>query len=328
MDLLGPAHIPLLVRYFDGVDAYVSSQFARPNLPEENQLSNEFSTAVHVEGEKSFARLEFGQGELRQAFADLQDGHNIDVSFQAVQHSKEFENQVSQSDIGLVIKYENVFDRHCFESGYLLQAKRLFPGKEGLFDAKSRFKSVDAKQHGRLQGVRNVLGGAVAYLLYCPSIYKFDTTTEMQIRSMHVKNTSRDIFDFTYGLALFNALSSGRGSFQQGIWVTDVSTKPSGLLSVHQHAFQQSFPLSWWVAALFSSSRRRDFSWPQVGSGSELAVKIATGDSNAVSDFLQSLAALELPSAEEHKPLPRYKLEVRLSVGFEVDEDKIIGPMD
>jgi hypothetical protein len=97
--------------------------------------------------------LEFNIDRLNAALAACGDDMQFDVRIDTHPHNPIMEAFVSQSDLGLNVKYQNhVLPAENWLNAYLLQAKRLHRAdRSGEYDDRASFKSVDRRQHDRLE---------------------------------------------------------------------------------------------------------------------------------------------------------------------------------
>ena len=95
--------------------------------------------------------LKFNIDQLNKSLAEGGDDLLFELCIDTHQHSQSMEAYVSQSDLGLIVEYQNfILPETSWSRAYLLQAKRLHPSPAG-YDEKASFKSVDARQHAQLE---------------------------------------------------------------------------------------------------------------------------------------------------------------------------------
>ena len=174
--MLSPYHIPLLVRYFNGIDIAVSKRLLRSVPPSEPTLTEEFCALMDVDNQRRESSLEFDIDSLNAALCEHGDLIDADFRIETHQHTGRMEAYVSQSDFALVIDFEHtVLPDLSWGTAYLMQAKRLFPLKDDTYGVTSAFASADKEQHLRMQALSDILGDdAMKYCLYCPPTYGYE----------------------------------------------------------------------------------------------------------------------------------------------------------
>jgi hypothetical protein len=250
--MLGPQHYPPLLRYLDGIDLCLSRQLLRPTPATETTLTQSLLALMDAATQRREEIPRYNIDHLNAALAELGDDLQADIRIDTRPHSSYFEANVSQSDFGLVLEYQNLTDsRFNWTAAYLMQAKRLFPATSGDYDLTSAFDSSDAKQQKRLRDLAAELGEeAVKYIFYCPPLSGFTANAGSAIRSYHNFAFGEMIFDYALGLALRDAIRDTPG-VHAGIWLSGTENPPADTLSVHQSAFSHVHPFSWFVLAHF-----------------------------------------------------------------------------
>ena len=209
--MFGPQHLKHLIAYFDGVDQALSKRMLRKHPPDEPALTNELCALLDADTQNAENSLCYSLDQLNADLAKAGDDLDVEFTIDTYPHNTAMERHVSQSDFGLVLDYENrVLPTESWSTAYLIQAKRLFrKAGSNEYDDGASFKAVDAEQQERIERLSGILGkGALLYALYCPPTSKMLEKTRVQVRSLHTRNLSSEIYDYAAGLALRDTVAS------------------------------------------------------------------------------------------------------------------------
>lgn len=327
--MLSPYQIPYFIRYFDGIDAAVSTRLSRKVPPSETTLTDEFLALLDVDNQRREGLLNFSADDLQTAIAFPGDLLDVDFHISAHQHAQKFEAYVSQADFGLVMEYQNtVLPELNWTAAYLMQAKRLFRDAGGVYSLKSKFESVSDQQTKRMQDLANILGeDAIRYCLYMPQTNDYALASASAIRTLHTRNLSCEIYDFAVGLALHDSIRAS-GGIDAGIWISSIASACKTAAQVHSSAFGTAHPLTWFILRHFGelshhTRNRMGLNQHHRQSTSsdnwvERVSKIATGDpaaAQALIDELGDAAREREVDPESMKVLPGYSVTIRVKSG-------------
>ena len=323
--MLSPYHIPLLIRYFNGIDIEISERLLRSVPPSEPTLTEEFCALMGVDNQRRENSLEFDIDSLNAALCEHGDLIDANIRIKTHQHDRWLEAYVSQSDFALVIDFEHMMHRDLsLETAYLMQAKRLFPLKDDTYGVTSAFASVDKEQHLRMQALSDILGDdAMKYCLYCPPTYGYEPRSAAAVRALHAKNLWSNIYDFSLGLALHDEIRQS-GGVQTGMWIVDAATKPRNAADLHSKAFKRSLPLTWFLLDHFKQEHHYEtvgHDGPRRSPGQNERVRaIARGDPREIRRLINDLGDYARKaglSPENRRVLPATTVTIRLRVGPE-----------
>lgn len=330
--MIGPQHLPFLITYFDGIDAALSGRLLRVVPPDEPALTNELCALMDADTQRREKLLEFNIDRLNAALAACGDDVQFDLRIDTHPHNPRMEAFVSQSDLGLIIEYQNhvLPDENWFRA-YLLQAKRLHrTGGSGEYDDRSFFRSVDHRQHDRLEELAKRFGEEFfGYILYCPPVPHLTAHTATKVRALHTRNLSRPIYDYVGGLSLFDYLKKNAGRIDAGIWLTPITTMPSRILDVHADAFQGASPFSWFflehltnppARARRDRGRLRPHREPE-DEREKLIRDVVSGDSGAIDEFLRVADGEKARDLPQIAILPKSTITITVSVGASLPPD-------
>jgi hypothetical protein len=332
--LLGVQHVPLVVRYLDGIDEALSRTFMRPGPPDEPALTSQLCALLDAESQRREKLLRFNIDHLNRALSACGEDLHFDFRIDAHPHSAKMENLVSQSDLGLVLNYENfILPEVSRRWSYLLQAKKLHPfNGYSIFDDRSSFRSINHAQHLRLLNIAKKFGEEhFRYMMYCPQVSAFAQPTATKIRALHTFNLSSRIYDYTSGLTLFDYLKRVSGRVDSGIWLAPVESLATKILDAHSRAFEDVWPFAWFLVRHFISpsptgdQRRHHQAPPSTSSvppktNDDLIYGVVTGDRHAIESFASAFQAHsgDLPSLTI---LPKSTITITASIGRSLPED-------
>jgi len=317
--MFAPHHLPFLIKYFDGIDAFVARKMTRPVPPSETTLTEEFCAMMDAGNQRAERLLGYDLDALNADLAS--NGYVIDADFQIQvhPHARGMEAYVSQADFGLILEVENrVLPEESWSAAYLMQAKRLFanPSAQG-YDLMSGFRSSTSDQDKRIQMLASILGeDAMKYCLYCPQTTGYEATARAGIRTIHATRLGQKIFDFACGLALHDHVLQ-TGGVDAGIWVAGSKKPIATAFDLHRAAFHGASPFTWFILEHFDRhSPRLDGLHP--ASASERVMQIAQGDRTACQALIDELgdqARKAEISIENLTVLPASTVTIRMQAG-------------
>jgi hypothetical protein len=324
--LIGPQHIPLFVRYFDGIDEQIARRLLRRVPPGEATLTDEFCSLMDIDNQRRESLLDYDADDLNEALFGLGGDLHFDLQIDTHQYTQAYEGYVSQADFGLVLQYNNhLFPERDWRVAYLMQAKRLMPAAGGTYDMSSSFASLNAAQQTRLARLSDVLGpNALRYFLYCPPTAGYEAQIQTLVRALHTSNLATLIYDYAVGLALHEHVALN-GGISNGLWVTDITRPPSNAQTLHARAFSSARPLTWFFLQHFDRARRFTFDYdePDLDDPAEpdqerRAYGIATGDETVIAEVLGELEKSDPRDGrrpETFKVLPANTVTIGVSSG-------------
>ena len=333
--MLSPIAFDLIIKYFDSVDRTVA---ARLNITPPWKEISLTSLLCELLDEKTQNRHNLFY-TLRQLNEDLSvfDGFKMHATLETYEYPSHVEKWVTQSDLGLVLKFEDLMiPDDSWTASWLFQAKRLYPTSNNpvQYNEKSKFRSMDPAQHARIEKLIDVTGVSfIKYLLYCPHVESLDYIIQQKMRHLHNKFLANHIYDYTFGLQLYNELQKADNSLGAGLLIADPSDLPSTFVAAHAKMLNQITPLAWFLASQLAGERpysdwqhvsRRPFSIPQKAassnhSDSDWVHGIVTGDIEAVERVLKLF-----DNDRERTPepfLPPRTLTIGVSVGHDLDPE-------
>lgn len=261
--MLTPLAFSRLIRYLDGVDREVTSKLIRVRPWLEPALTSLLVDLLDPSTAGEFS-LAYNLESLQTDLASVGGALTVDLKIELNEYTPDVENRVTQSDLGLVLRYiDNVRPANSWAQAFLLQAKRLPPRLRGerRYGAGSRF-SADAEQMRRIQKLADIFGEtAVRFLLYCPRPDGLDAETRKLLQYARTITLARDIFDYVVGLEIRDDLSRDASTLEAGVFVTNSAALPATLLAIHEgillDAPASASPLSWFVAMQFADVHQR-----------------------------------------------------------------------
>lgn len=322
--MLSPRTIRLLLRHFDALDDVVASRLTRKRPWQEEALTGLLCDLLDAETQEE-ERVSYTLSQLLEDLGKTYEPVGVNLRVDTHQYPKHLERWVTQSDFGLIINYQDQFDRSLSTStSWLMQAKRLFPSKSGHYDTNSKFESINQDQHKRMQLLREWAGeDFIRYFLYCPRPKKLDPTVRESLNHARTKALSGEIFDYTLGLELRDDLLSGSPTVASGLFVASLEDTPKNLIQTHESIFGRATPFSWFLVQHIASARPsrrglhaspesvRATSCTQRGKDIERLVR---GDHRVLNgfDLPENMSEESLP-----KVLPAHTIEISVICGLD-----------
>ncbi|MBQ0906348.1 hypothetical protein [Micromonospora sp. U21] len=330
--MLPVAALPPLLRFLDGIDSSVARKLMRKVPWDESAITRELCDLLDEDYSEEYS-LSYSLEQLRRDLGLAMPLVSVDFTIETHQYSAQVENWVTQSDIGMVLKYQDRFvPTESWTSSLLLQAKRLFPQARGVhYSEASRFDSFDSKQHSRIRNLNELLEcDLVSYLLYCPRPSSLDKLTAAKLAHLRNLSVNGEIFDFARGLALHRELEAGGQTLAAGVFVAKVDAMPKTLAQIHGGIFKSTIPLSWLLTLEFADAKR----FVDLPSGMPFGVNHAHLDSKrsrivdgilagdeAVTQAIGALAGRNVNFAPL-RVLPRHTISISISAGGQADPDQ------
>lgn len=255
--MLSPRAIQLLLRHFDAIDSSLTRRLLRKRPWREEALTALFCDLLDgdTQGEEP---LSYPLADLLADLARTDEPLGFRVRIETHQYPSSVERHVTQSDIGLIVRYSDQFEhQNSFSAPWLLQAKRIFPSptsSAGLYDLNSAFLSHSSEQEVRMRQLRDWAGfDFIRYLLYCPR----PSTLSLNVREAltHHRATARagNIFDYALGLQLREDMLSANPTLAAGIFVALIDSCPKNLSEVHRSIFRAATPFAWFLIQHFDT---------------------------------------------------------------------------
>jgi hypothetical protein len=345
--------IHLLIRYLDAIDQAVARKLNRTRPYLETHLTSVLvdllDDAVPEEEVLVYPRHQF-----REEFSAGGEAVTARLKVDTHEYTPDQENHVTQSDIGLVIRFnDHIMEEETWTMAWLLQAKRLSPrlNKIPMFTEASAFAGIDADQQRRIEQLNQAVGlDFVRYLLYCPRPSQLDEISRAKLARVRNQTLNHCIFDYASGLELHRDLLSDSPTVAAGLFVTSAAKAPKNLTSVHSGLFATCLPLAWFlIGHMVPLPYVRSASvWQNGGEGppyvfgsrlreaddeseaedndltthrdaEALATGIVTGDQRAIKSVLQSNRRSDL---REFRFLPAHTLTLEIEVGGALEQDR------
>ncbi|MBD1926588.1 hypothetical protein H6F74_10075 [Trichocoleus sp. FACHB-90] len=255
--------VQLLLRHFDSIDETISRKLMRKRPWSEEALTSLFCDLLDKDTQEE-EKIDYPLSSLMSDLLQIDEPLYLSTTIETHQYSKSVEHRVTQSDIGLIITYENQFVPNLsFSRSWLLQAKRLFPhGRDKKYDEKSLFSSRNSAQHERMKTLNDwAKCEFIRYLLYCPRPLTLDKQVRELLSYQRTLALAKDIFDYALGLQLRDDLISEKPTVAAGVFVSLLDKSPSNLKDVHRKLFQGSTPFSWFILQHFFPNQHGKEHW-------------------------------------------------------------------
>jgi hypothetical protein len=251
--------IHYLIKYFNSIDKKLSNYLVRKQPWDEESLTRMFCDLL----DQDYQEEENIDYTLTQLYSDLSKSNDpiaIDISIETHNYTKSYEHNITKSDIGLILEYNDQFNfKNSFKTYLLFQAKRLFPDKYD-YTINSEFNSFDKHQHDEIIKLNEWAGGNfVSYLLYCPRPEKLNQITREGLAYARNEAFKNNIYDFAFGQELRDDLLHDSETIAAGIFVSEVYKMPCEFHEIHKSIFHGVSPFSWFVVQLFQGINAQSF---------------------------------------------------------------------
>ncbi|MEN9868475.1 MAG: hypothetical protein RL748_4065 [Pseudomonadota bacterium] len=246
--MISPRAIRLLLRHFDAIDQVVSRRMTRKRPWAEEALTGLLCDLLDAETQEE-EKVSYTLQQLHEDLAQSDEPISIRLRIDSHQYPKHLERWVTQSDFGFIVNYQDQFESsHSTRLAWLLQAKRVFPEKDGTYDVNSSFKSIDAEQHARMKALRDWAGEEfIRYFLYCPRPKELGPYVREELNQRRINALSDNIFDYTLGLELRDDILSATPTTAAGMFVGSLDNTPKTLGETHSEIFSHSIPFAWFI---------------------------------------------------------------------------------
>ena len=331
--MLSPYAIDKILKYFDAIDRHVTRYMTYPRPRDEEGM-----TAMLVdlldEDVQVRERIGYNIQNLRDDLASVSDPTSVAFNLETHAYRKDFENRVSQADLGLIVRYENHYEPELSgQRSWLLQAKRIYETRydpSRRYEPRATFNAFDANQDARIRElVRFVDDDFFRYLLYCPRPEELDQRTKSELSYFRSKAVRSEIFDYANGLQVRDDVLNGFPTLAAGIFVADVEGCPKTLGGVHAGLLTTATPLSWFIVqhvpgaephlrGRFSDSRGPRHGFDLRRESEDLVSRIVRGDEEVIEIISETLSGRRW----DGRLLPAATLTVTISAGEPADRDR------
>lgn len=317
--MLSPYATHHVLKHFNSIDEAVAAKLLYKRPRDEEDLTKSLIDALDEECQEQ-ENISYTIGELKDNLAKNGEPTYVDLEIETHAYSKQWERYVSQSDLGLIVRYKNYYEPMLSRSwAWLLQAKRLFPvkGTNNQYSSDCKFESFDKRQHERIKRLQEFLDADFfRYLFYCPRPERLEDTVRQELAYLRTASLRDEIFDFTYGLELRDDLRNGSRTAAAGIFVSKVEPCPKNFADVHSRIFNGTTPLSWFILEHIPGRGRHhpleDEHWHS-NLNNDIAEKLVRGDAEVIHEVMTRLEDKEM----DLKILPSATITVTISQGTE-----------
>jgi len=232
--LFSPKAIHYLIKYFNSIDKKLSNFLTHKQPWDEESLTRMFCDLLDKDYQEEF-NIDYTLTQFYSDLSKFNESMTIDISLETHQYKRNYEHDVTKSDIGLILEYKEQFDNDkSFEVYLLLQAKRLFP-IQNKYSIKSEFNSFNAVQYNEINKINEKAGfNFVSYLLYCPRTEKLEKSTREGLTYARNEMLGNEIFDYAFGQELRDDLLRNSETIASGIYVSEISKMPCNFYEIHK----------------------------------------------------------------------------------------------
>ncbi|TVP61158.1 MAG: hypothetical protein EA343_14980 [Nodularia sp. (in: Bacteria)] len=211
--VLSPYEAQCFSKYFKCVDMLLAKRFSLGFLPNEEHITSILCELLDEHGSQLHPltySLSDLNNDLKQSCGLLQ----ADVSISTSDYNKYEERHFTQSDLGIVLEYQDYIEPdYSFSRGVLIQAKKLFPYQNSDYNFSSKYESFKSDQHNRLDQLNQIYvkkgcgSECVKYLMYNPPLEIIPKYEQQKILHKEmVRDAITSEFYFTFGLHRYKEL--------------------------------------------------------------------------------------------------------------------------
>lgn len=326
--MINPKAFQLVLKHFDSIDRIVSKKLMRKRPWFETALTSLLCDLLDNETQEEEG-LEYSISQLNKDLKDIDGVLKIRLNIETYEYPSKYERYVSQSDLGLIINYDDeIIPSNSWSAPWLLQAKRLMPDNFNPLEYTeySKFSSTNKSQHKRILELKEILGiDRIKYLLYCPRPSALENDLQVKLAYLRNQNISNQIFDYTYGLELHNELGIKDSTLSAGLFTATVNDNPLKFGDIHRYIFNDTLPFSWFIALHFDThnnffgrnGRHKGMSPEEFEEKEKIVECIVRGEKNKLFDEI--VYKLNSNEGKDFKIFPAHKLTVKISAGSDIN---------
>jgi len=312
--MISPKATHLLIKYFDSIDKLFSKYMNRKRPWDEEALTTVLCDLLEDEYQLE-ENISYSKKDLYNDFSKFDEPIAIYTRIETHKYTKYVENRITHADIGIIINYQNQFEKNeSFKRCWLLQSKRLFHSKKSNFSytTESRFESFDNEQHKNILKLNKKYGCEfVKYLLYCPRFKNLERQVREELVYAQNKALRDEIFDYTFGLELRDDLMNENNTISSSLYVCSADSFPDNFLNVYELLFGGITPFAWFIIQHFNSSSSKK-SWDidyNENYKNVILERIVRGDTKV-------LQSANLSEEEVNNIIPLYTIEINIIHGL------------
>lgn len=234
------AAIKPLLKYFDEIDRHCTAGLMnkRPHL--ETTITQIFCSLLDQEEQKQ-AALNYYFTDLQKDLSKLAGGLRIDIGTH--EYNATVENQLTQSDLGLIINYINYYEPELsWTESWLFQAKSLKPSHVDPinYTAKSKFDNISIEQIERIKKLQRIVKtDFIRFMEYCPRASLLNKRVRDELIYYRNSNMSNNRFDYALGLELYHCLMTSSKNLEPGIFISYIEedTRIKSYLDIYKNFF-------------------------------------------------------------------------------------------
>ena len=321
--MITPRAFHLIIKHLNEIDQRVSLKMLSKRPWGEVSLTSFLCDLLDKDTQPD-EKIDYGILQLNQDLQSESKLTGIELSIESKQFSPMYERYVSQSDLGIKIIYENDFEpKLSWTRPFLLQAKKLMAKKlePVLYDESSRFESKDKGQEERIDILKTVIGDSIKYLYFCPRPEKTSPYVEQKLAYLRTKLLNEEIFDFTFGLELYNELKNGQSTIGAGIFIAKTNADIQNLGMVHQSIFKDTIPFSWFIPMLFLGNMEKYGLYPNDARKDKITEKIISGDTSIIQTIKDKINPGQSNLPDNFTIFPSHVLTIKYAVGRDFNPD-------
>lgn len=259
-----PAAI-LLIKHLEDIDKIFSKGLETSKPKGEEALTSDLCSLLDNDESEQF-KLRYKRPDLVEDIQKLY-GNQCKLNFclETNEYNKSYEARISQSDLGIVLNYNNYYLGESWTESFLFQAKAVKHSEFSplKYNLKSEFSATNQPQIDRINKLNQVLPvDFIRYMHYTPRLdsSKINVHDKCQLKLLRDTSISNKIFITSLDKILHDNLMNGGNDYLcSGIFISPLKTLPKSLRDIYISYYLQHIPLSWFIAERLTTSKVQNF---------------------------------------------------------------------
>lgn len=314
-----PRAIELLLRYFDGIDRFVSLRMTRKRPWTEVALTQLFCGIMDSEEQRQ-EKIQFSLEELNRELAERHaEVMTMSLEIQTHEYPASLERWVTQADIGLVVSLTSAIEpRENWSVPWLLQAKRLYSDGR-VYQATSMFRALDKQQELRMAQLRSLVGPFLLYLLYCPRPSALEEEVRTELAILRRRAITHKSLYTGMGPILADDLRLPEPTTAAGLFVSPSDAPIGSLKDVHSQlnplwTLKGTCPFAWFIISHLMSPEGAVLRTGLTSPARQLAMQITEGRPEVV-DAIAQITGTSSSDVPTFGVLPAHTIKIGLQFG-------------
>lgn len=258
-----PAAI-LLIKHLEDIDKIFSKGLEGSKPKGEEALTSDLCRLLDNRESEQF-KLRYKRPDLVEDIQKLY-GNQCKLNFrlETNEYSKFYEAHITQSDLGIVLNYNNYDIGESWTESFLFQAKAVKPSEFSPleYNLNSKFSATNQPQIDRINKLNQVLPvDFIRYMHYTPRLNssKINVYNKGQLKLLRDTSISSKIFMTSLDKILHDNFMNGGNDLCSGIFISPLKSLPKSLRDIYISYYLQHIPLSWFITERLTTSKVQNF---------------------------------------------------------------------